>query len=65
MDIIQENNKLKDESELMQMRMKNLKKIASKDYGGEIFTNYVEVSEEILKDKGDLTKKEEKKFSER
>jgi len=64
MNKISENNQLSDESELMQQRMNKLKEVASKDFGGEIFTNYVEMSQEILKDKSELIKKEEKKFGE-
>ena len=65
MDKIAENNKLSDESKLMKERMSNLNKIASQTFGGEIFTKFAEISQEILKDKSELIKREEKKFEEK
>lgn len=62
MGIINTNNELKDESELMQQRMLRLKNVSKNTYGGEIFTDFAEITKQIIKDKNDLTKKEDKMF---
>ena len=62
MEIISENNKLSDESELYNARINHIKKMGLQLAGGELAEKYVEISQEILKDKSELIRKEEKKF---
>jgi len=53
MQMISNNNQLKDESDILNERMKNLKKISMKVEGGEIFTEGFEVIRQLLKDKSE------------
>ena len=62
MEIISENNKLSDESELYNARIKHVQKMGLELASGKLAEKYVEISQEILKDKSELIKKEEKKF---
>lgn len=64
-EVITENNKLTDDSELYQSRIENLKKVALQVFGGELFTHYVAKSEELIKGMENkepvvVTQKEEK-----
>jgi len=49
-NIITENNKLTDNSELYQARIENLNKIALQTFGGGMMINYVEKQKELMKD---------------
>jgi len=62
MEIITENNKLNDESELYNARIKHVQKMGLELASGKLAEKYVEISQEILKDKSELIKKEDKKF---
>ena len=44
---INENNELKDSSELLNRRMGNLKKVSKEVVGGELFVDFVKKSKEI------------------
>ncbi len=50
MNVINKNNQLKDESELMELRMKNLEVIARKTAGEEIVKDAISKSKELMKD---------------
>jgi len=64
-EMINDNNELKDESSLLQMRLDNLQKIAKQTFGGEIYSNYVEKTKEQMKDLSENIKKDEKKFGDK
>jgi len=63
MKMIDENNKLSDESELMQKRMDNLRRIASQTFGGEIFVKYSDKMKDLMKDVSESIEKKEKDFT--
>jgi len=65
MEIISENNKLSDESELYNARINHVQKMGLELASGKLAEKYVEISQEILKDKSELIKREEKKFEEK
>lgn len=54
-NMVSEKLEVNDEMALAQQRMRNLGKIASQDYGGEIFKNYSESVSHVVSDKINLS----------
>jgi len=65
MKMIEENNQVKDQTELNQIRMESLKRFAKETYGGGIFEDYGHKTKKVIEGIDKLVNREEKKKDEK